>query len=735
MKFDNVLVKKISVYFMIFIVVFIIGFSLLSYGVISNPFEKKPEDLSLSQSEIRLKKFKSFQLNAKILPGDMKNKKIIFESDKPNIVSVNEITGYLEAKNNGVATITAYLDKYKDIKAQCLVIVSDNDIRIEEIILSTKRVYLQVGNQYKINYKILPKEAALHEIEYMTGDPKVATVDSNGNIKAINSGTTLVVVSDKVSGVYQEVEVNVYEKLEEDVPTKLELKPKNMTVSIGGSNQIETIISPEGANSDITYESMDSNIAMVSSLGVVTGIKEGTTKILATTVNGIEDFITVKVTSDIVKVKGINITNKNMTMNVGDSKKLTYKINPSNATNQGVKISTNNGEIIRIDGNKIIAIKSGEAKVTVETIDGGYKDTSKVIVNKVSKIIDEKDINLSKNNVDIIVGGTDKINANVIPSNATYTSLLWNSIDSSIATVSDGLIVGKGIGKTDVIVTSVYKSISKKISVTVREQEVQSISLDKKNANITVGDELVLVKTVTPSNATNKNVTWTSSNPNVATVDNGLVKALSVGTTIITVKTNNNKTALCTINVIENRVPVSEITLDKQVINTEVNDQIYITATITPDNATNKKVIWESSNPSVATVSDGVVEIIGVGKTTIKASTVNGLSATCEVIVSGNNKVVELDSISLDNNELLLKVGEKKELHVTFNPFNATNQNVTWESSDTSIAKVNANGIVKGVSEGTAIKTVKAYNGKIDTCNVTVKEEVSTSSDNIIEDN
>ena len=99
------------------------------------------------------------------------------------------------------------------------------------------------------------------------------------------------------------------------------------------------------------------------------------------------------------------------------------------------------------------------------------------------------------------------------------------------------------------------------------------------------------------------------------------------------------------------------------------------------------------------------------------------------------NKIVDVTSRTIDQQVLTLKVGEKETLHVIINPSNATNQNVTWESSDTSIAKVNANGVVKGVSEGTAIITVKTYNGKTSTCNVTIKEDVETSSNDIIDDN
>ena len=719
MDIKNNILRLISIIIMFAVIIFVVMFGLLSLGVIDNPYEKKPEDISLSQSEIRLKRNKSFQLDVKILPNNMKNQKIVFVSDKPDVVSVNKITSYLEAKRNGIATVTAYLDRYKDIKSECLVIVSDNDIRVEQIVLSTKKVYLEVNNEYKIKYKIVPKEATLHEFEYMTSDPKVAVVSQDGKIKGIGTGTALVVVSDKVSGVYEEVEVNVYERNTNGYPKTLKLNPKELKISVGGSGQIEASITPDGAKSDLIYESLDSNIATVSDLGVVTGIKEGTTKILATTINGLEDYVTVKVTNDIIKVKGISISNRNITMNVGESTKLGYKINPSNATNQGVVITSGDEDIIKVDGTKLIAINSGSTSITVKTNDGNYSDKANVTVNKVGNIIFENNINLNKTSVNIIVGGSDTVKATVTPSNATYKSVIWSSENPQIATVSDGLIVGTGVGKTNIIVTSAYKKISKKISVTVREQEVKGVSLDKTNATLTVGDSFTLVKTISPSNATNKNVTWTSSNNNIATVNNGTVNAINVGTVTITVKTVNGKSASCIVTVKANAIPVSEVRLDKQMVKTTVNNRIYLTATVSPSNATNKKVLWSSDNQLVAKVSDGVIETVGVGTAKITATSVNGKKATCDVIVTSDNDNVEVTKVELDRSSLSLKVGNKDTLRVTITPSNATNKNVLWSSSNTSVATV-SNGVITAYGVGESVITVTTTNGLKASCKVTV---------------
>ena len=191
MKVVRFFLKLIAYGLMLALIAFVVLFALTTFGIIDNPYENKPEIINLSQSEIRLKRNNSFQLNAKVLPDNTRSRKILFKSDKPDIVTVNELTGFIEAKKNGVATITAYLDKYNNISAQCMVIVSDNNIEITGITLNTKKVDLIVGGTFQFNFKLTPKESTLHEIEYMTSDPNIAIVDSNGKIEAKGIGNSI----------------------------------------------------------------------------------------------------------------------------------------------------------------------------------------------------------------------------------------------------------------------------------------------------------------------------------------------------------------------------------------------------------------------------------------------------------------------------------------------------------------------------------------------------------------
>ncbi len=167
--------------------------------------------------------------------------------------------------------------------------------------------------------------------------------------------------------------------------------------------------------------------------------------------------------------------------------------------------------------------------------------------------------------------------------------------------------------------------------------EDTAISLNKTSATIAEGQSTTLSATVTPSDATYKSVTWTSSNPSVATVSGGKVTAVSVGTATITAKSHSGKTATCTIKVTENPniVKPTGITLSKTSLTLSAGGSDSLTATVLPANATNKTVTWSTDNESVATVSDGTVTAVGEGTATITATTVNGKTATATVTVQG----------------------------------------------------------------------------------------------------
>ena len=268
-------------------------------------------------------------------------------------------------------------------------------------------------------------------------------------------------------------------------------------------------------------------------------------------------------------------------------------------------------------------------------------------------------------------------------------------------------------------------------SVTIGGDEptipVTGVSLDKNELTLTVGQTEKLTATVEPSNATNKNVSWSSSDTAVATVaSDGTVTAVGAGTATITVTTEDGgKTATCAVTVNAATVPVTGVSLNKSELALIVGQTEKLVATVQPSDATNKNVSWSSSNTAVATVaSDGTVTAVGAGTATITVTTEDGgKTATCAVTV--NAATVPVTGVSLNKSELALIVGQTEKLVATVQPSDATNKNVSWSSSNTAVATVDADGTVRAVGAGTATITVTTEDGnKTATCTVTVTEPV-----------
>ena len=257
------------------------------------------------------------------------------------------------------------------------------------------------------------------------------------------------------------------------------------------------------------------------------------------------------------------------------------------------------------------------------------------------------------------------------------------------------------------------------------EVKVERITVSPSFLNLTAGDNAFLTVAVYPGNADNKTILWSSSNNEVATVSVGMVVALSPGTAmIIATSHGGGKTAICDVKVSAMFNDVSGITLSRTHYELKVGENVTLTATVSPADATDKTVTWSTSDSSVATVKDGVVTALKVGFATIAAKA-GGKTASCAISVVA----IPVSSVTLNRTSATLKKGETLTLTATVSPADATDKTVTWSTSDRSVATVD-NGVVTAVKGGTAIITATAGN-KSATCTIVVE---STTSDGESED-
>ena len=239
------------------------------------------------------------------------------------------------------------------------------------------------------------------------------------------------------------------------------------------------------------------------------------------------------------------------------------------------------------------------------------------------------------------------------------------------------------------------------------------------------GGSAALSASVSPEAASDRAVSWSSSDRSVAAVDKtGTVQGLKPGTATVTA-TAEGKSGTCAVTVKAKAVNVTEVTLDKTELTLTEGETETLTATVKPDNADNLKVTWSSDKTEIATVDGaGKVTAVKAGVAVVTVTTEDGgKTATCKVTVKA--KAVNVTDVTLDKTELTLTEGEAETLTATVKPDNADNRKVTWSSDKTEIATVDGAGKVTAVKAGVAVVTVTTEDGgKTATCKVTVKAKV-----------
>lgn len=295
-----------------------------------------------------------------------------------------------------------------------------------------------------------------------------------------------------------------------------------------------------------------------------------------------------------------------------------------------------------------------------------------------------KSLKVSPSNLTLQVGKwCYDASVEITPFDATCKEVYWRSSDTSVVSVhaTNGNIYAVGVGEATISVFATDGSeCGDCIAVTVLETiPVQSIKLDKRKLIMNPTNTFTLTPTISPTNATNRAVCWCSSDTKVATVDNGCVHAVSKGTAVITATATDGsgKQVSCGVEVVNDRV-VTSVTMDLSCrVMTAGSSQVF-SATVCPENAACKSLVWSSDNSDIVTVSpnDGIVTARGTGFATVSAKSTDGTGVcdTCFVIVLPSYKV-------MDDSESAYLLDETMLDEVTLPA-------ITWTSSNPGVVSV-----------------------------------------------
>ena len=373
-----------------------------------------------------------------------------------------------------------------------------------------------------------------------------------------------------------------------------------------------------------------------------------------------------------------------------------------------------NAEISSKPGEYPIDIKDAAASNYTITYYNG-----KLIIDKA-----DQTISWSQDLTSIVIGDQKELTASV-PSGA---SVSYESSDESIARIitigGKSYIQGLTPGTVTIYASQNGNDCYNAAPTIEREIEIKpllvsSINLNLTNLSLNIGGSVSLYATVTPTNATNPAVTWSSSDEKVLTVDNGEVQAVGVGKAVITATTTDGSDLSASCNITVKPILATDLSLSNNSLTIEEGGADIIIATISPANATAKALLWTSSNEKVATVSDGVVTAVGQGVAIITATTTDGtnLSVQCKVTVTPSTKT----PITLNQTEATMKANDVLTLVASLEGKALSSSELTWRSSNESVASV-VNGIVtaKSVGETTIVGTMTDGSNRSAMCRVVV---------------
>lgn len=667
--------------------------------------------ISLDPREFTLETIgSSFTIKPVISPEDASDLGVVWESADTKVVSVAS-DGTVTAIGPGTTTVTATTND-GSFTSNCVVSVKSP---AQHVSLDKTSLKLLEGESGKLTATVYPLNSTQKTLTWVSDHPDVASVDNEGNVTARKAGTATVTVkvAENVTAVCK---VTVISRV-----TGISLSETTVELKPGETHQLTATVLPQNAsNAEVTWYSDKESVATVSQSGLVTGVGPGETTVHAVTTDG------GKMASCLVKVgtpvKGITLSVSSKTLYVGDpSLDISATLTPANATDKSLEWSSSDPEVASIaPGAALRAVikplKPGKTTITATTKDGGFTASCEVTVKR-----HVSGVSLNKASLTLYVGETESLAATVAPEDASDKTVAWSSDNSAVASVSNGKVTANKPGTA--VIKVVTNDLSKEAACTVTvKRHAESVELSQKEIKLYLGENRSLTATVLPSDASDKNVTWSSSNPNVATVSTaGNVVSKSVGTTVITVKTaDGGHQASCNVTVLEPVVYATSLTLTSQTSSLNIGESTALTLKMLPANA-DETLVWESDNESVAKVVNGDVTAVGVGVAKIKVKGKNVTSNEVTITVIDKYAVT---GVKLNEKSLTLEVGKSGKLIATVLPEDARDKTVTWSSDKESVATVNE-GVVTAVSPGTATIKVAAGAGAFTaTCSVTVTERL-----------
>lgn len=587
-----------------------------------------------------------FQLKAILTPDNADYEDVAWKSSNPDVATVDE-NGVVTPKVVGATTITATVKQPDEKKG-----VGSIDITVSPIILPTsiviampEKTELKDEDQLQLKWTVEPDDAFDPSVKWTSSDEEIATVDANGLVIAHSKLGPVQITATSVGApnVAESIELTIVET----PVTKVIVTGEVSTVAIGSTVALAASVEPATATEkSVTWASSNEAVATVDKDGVVTGISEGVANITARATNGVEsDLFEIKVVP--VLVEKIEIIPGEVTMKAGETYQFETKVYPENASNKKVVWKTSRIAIADVDfktGLVTAGAEVGTATITAHA-DDGSEVRATAIVTVVRTPVEKFSIS---GPASIQCGESGTMKAEIAPVTATATTadIIWTSSDKAIATVDENgtVIANNTPGKVTITALlnddgTEHKAIWEINVVGIAATGI-TVAAESDNRQLKDGETLQLTATVTPSNATDKQVAWSSGDEKRATVDeNGLVTAHAVtGPVTITATAlgGDKVTTTIELEVIPTLVEKITITSEGDIHELKVGETLQLAYKVTPTNATERTVTYGLSDYDVASIDGNLVvtaKALGTVVVTLTADDNSGVTGTYEINV------------------------------------------------------------------------------------------------------
>ena len=659
-------------------------------------------EVTLTAPTTEINKSGTVQVSATITPDDTSDDTTLtWASSATNVATVDQ-TGKVTGVGGGTTTITAISANNVVGSINISVVVP-----ITEFTTTDETVNMEKGDTHTIPVTITPNDTTESTtISWTSSATNVATVNADGVITAVGGGNATI-TGTLANQMSINVEVNVTVPL-----VSISLDKDNLELLPEQTQALELTINPDDTTdtNPVVWESSSTAVATVAN-GTVTAVAPGNATITVT-----KGSKSATATVHVIKaIDTIAISQPEVTLNRNESATLNVIITPEDAEEDKTVTWTSSdpASVSVTQSGVITGLKGTQNPVTITaTLPNGKSATSSVTV-----VVLLNDISLNKSAATLNKGESETLTVSYDPEDTSEEkAVTWESSATNVATVdSTGKVTAVGPGTA--VITATVGTHSKICTITVLVP-IESVTVPDADFTLNRGATKTVSATVNPSDTTeDTTITWTSSATNVATVDStGKVTAVSAGTATITA-TAGGKSDTVKVTVV---VPITEFTASSATMEIVKNTSQTISTTINPEDTTEDTTItWTSSATNIATVdANGKVTGKAAGSATITGTLPNDMQVQVVVTVT----IIPVESITISQKNIPLLRKDTVGLSVTYSPENATEvTDVTWESSDTTVATVDADGKVTALKEGSA--TITARMGQLtDTANVTVTE-------------